>query len=328
MNTLKVDNYIIEEPLKNIVLRLKEILNGEKLKDVHEKGSELVVTCPNRDHSNGQEKIPDCHITLLDKSKLPYGTFNCFACGASGSFVKFVALCFDSSIDYAKKWLITNYGKESTEITLDLEPIDLSKAKKAEYLDEKVLDSFQSYHPYMDKRKLTPKVCEAFKVKYDPKSECLVFPVWDEQNRLWMLTRRSVKSKMFYIDKDKEKPVYLMNVIKNKDIQELVVVESQINCLTLWGWNIPAVATFGCNITPKQMEIFNKSNLRHIFLCFDGDAAGYKGTKKFIKNIRPDILVDIIQMPAGKDVNDLTEEEFNALPIVDSQEWMSNESKD
>lgn len=322
MSVLKVDNYIIEEPLKNIVLRLKEILNGTKLKDVHEKGSELVVTCPNKDHSNGQEKIPDCHISLQDKSELPYGTFNCFACGASGSFVKFVALCFDSSIEYAKKWLITYYGKENTELTLDLEPIELPKDKKVEFLDEKLLDSFQSYHPYMDKRKLSKKVCEKFKIKYDPKSECLVFPVWDEQGRLIMLTRRSVKNKQFYIDKEKEKPVYLMNFIKQLQIHELTIVESQINCLTLWGWHVPAVATFGCNITAKQLDTLNRSDLKHIYICFDGDDAGQKGTVKLIKNLRPDILIDVIEMPSKKDVNDLTEQEFNKLTIKEAQIWI------
>ena len=48
-----------------------------------------------------------------------------------------------------------------------------------------------------------------------------------------MLTRRSVIDKTFIIDKDKEKPVYLLNYIKNNNIKEATVVESQINCLTL-----------------------------------------------------------------------------------------------
>ena len=179
----------------------------------------------------------------------------------------------------------------------------------------------------MDTRKLNPKVCKLFQIKYDPKSESLVFPVRDENGNLVMLTRRSVKNKTFLIDKDKEKPVYLMNVIRDRHIDELTVCESQINALTLWGWGIPAVATFGCNVTAKQMKIINSSGLRHIFLAYDGDDAGKKGAIKFISKLNPSICVDVILLPPGRDVNDLTEDEFNKLKIVDGYEWKDEVSK-
>ena len=46
---------------------------------------------------------------------------------------------------------------------------------------------------------------------------------------------------------------------------------------------------------------------------FDGDEAGDKGIEKFIKNIRKDVIINIIKLPRGKDVNDLTKDEFNVL---------------
>ena len=318
MNSLVINNYTINKPIYDILLQLRSELTNGKLARIVKKGNQISVTCPH--HSDGTEKRNSCGVYVGDKDA-EYGSFNCFTCGEHGSFVHFVALCFDSSDEYAKNWLIAHFGEKNTELTIDLEPINLNKQEKTTYLDESILDKFQSYHPYMDKRKLTKKVTETFKIKYDPKSESLVFPVWNEQGKLVMLTRRSVNNKSFYIDKDKEKPVYLMNFIREKGITEIAIAESQINALTLWSWNIPAVATFGCNITQKQIDIFNKSNLRHIYLCFDGDAAGYKGTKKFIEQIRKDIFVDVIILPNGKDINDLSEEEFNALPVLSSQEW-------
>lgn len=318
MNNLVVNNYIINKPIYDILVQLRSELNNGKLARIVKKGSYISVTCPH--HSDGLEKKNSCGVYVGDKDA-EYGSFNCFTCGEHGSFVHFVALCLNSSENYAANWLISHYGEKSTERTIELEPIVLNKQTKQTFLDEDLLKSFQSYHPYMDKRKLSKKVVEAFKIKYDPKSECLVFPVWDEQGRLVMLTRRSVNNKSFYIDKDKEKPVYLMNVIRDKGIREIAVAESQINALSLWNWDIPAVATFGCNITQKQMDVFNRSNLQHIYLCFDGDAAGRKGTNKFIEQIRKDIFVDVIILPNGKDVNDLSEEEFNNLPIISSQEW-------
>ena len=324
MKQLVIDNYVVTTPLIDIINHIRDNLTNGKLKDVTKKGTHISVTCPH--HKDGKENDPSCGVYIGDDES-NYGHFNCFTCGEHGDFIHFVALCFDSTESFAKKWLINNYGELKYEINIDLEPIDLSSKKKEQALDESVLDVLQSWHPYMDKRHLTQKVCEVFKVKYDPKSESIVFPVWDDKGKLYMLTRRSVKSKQFFIPPNTEKPIYLMNYIKEKGIQEVTVVESQINALTAWGWGIPTVATFGCNITDKQMEIFNKSDLRHIYLCFDGDEAGRKGTAKFIKGIRKDIFVDVIIMPSGKDVNDLTEEEFNKLKIISSHEWQERYSK-
>lgn len=319
MKQLTLGHYIITTPIKEILEDIKQELNGDKLASIRVKGDHISVTCPA--HNDGHEQNSSCGIYIGERADT-YGKFNCFTCGAKGTFVHFVALCFGCKDSDAKKWLIDKYGIRQDEEVLELEAIPLYNNKtKKNYLDESVLDKMQSWHPYMDKRKLSKKVCEVFKVKYDPKSESLVFPVWDETGKLWMLTRRSVKNKQFIIDKDKEKPVYLMNYIREKNISEVTVVESQINALTAWGFGYPAVATFGCNVTDKQMEIFNKSGLKRILLCFDGDEAGRKGTKKFIDNIRKDIFVDVIVMPQGKDVNDLTEEEFNKLPIMSSQNW-------
>ena len=322
MKQLVIGNYIITTPIKDILYELKQVCNGTKLKEIRSKGDNIQVTCPF--HADGNESNPSCGIYIGDKSA-EYGTFNCFTCGKHGSFVYFVALCLNNSIDYAEKWLISHFGVRNTEIDTRLEDLDFTLPKKnqVEYLDEAILDTFQSYHPYMDTRKLSKAVCEKFKVKYDPVSESLVFPVWETIGKLWMLTRRSVKNKTFIIDKDKEKPVYLMNVILERNLEEITVCESQINALTLWGWGIPAVATFGCNVTSKQMYTFNHSGLRHVYMAYDGDKAGRKGIAKFLKNIHKGIMVDIICLPPGRDVNDLTEDEFNSLPIISSSEWLS-----
>ena len=46
---------------------------------------------------------------------------------------------------------------------------------------------------------------------------------------------------------------------------------------------------------------------------FDGDFAGRKGAERFIKNIRSDVFVTDLLLPKGKDINDLTKEEFISL---------------
>jgi DNA primase len=62
-----------------------------------------------------------------------------------------------------------------------------------------------------------------------------------------------------------------------------------------------------------QYDILNNSGIRNYILCFDGDEAGDKAIKRFKKNIRKDVFISVKVIPRGKDVNDLTKEEFDKL---------------
>ena len=172
----------------------------------------------------------------------------------------------------------------------------------------------------MWQRKLTKEVVDKFDIGYDPTTQCLTFPVWDEKNNLVMITKRNVNNKSFYIDKDKDKPVYLLNFIINQNIKTVYVAESQINALTLWSWGYPAIALIGTGST-HQYNILNKSGIRNYILCLDSDCAGYKGIQRFIDNIRKDVMISVVNIPNDKDVNDLTKEQFDNCNILDSYEW-------
>jgi len=321
MPELKIKNYVINTPLIDILKKVKgELLNG-KLKDIQDKHDSIRVTCPF--HKEGLEDHPSCSIYCGDiNDSVEYGGFHCFTCNESGSFAHFVGACFDKNIEFGSNWLIANFGYTLYNTPLDLPEINLNETKLEEYLDESILDTFQSWHPYMEKRKLTPEVCNKFEVKYDPKTQCLIFPVRDEFGNLLMLTKRSVVKKQFYIEFNKEKPLYLYNYITQNNITEVTLVESQINCLTLWSYGIPSCALFGTG-TKYQYEILNKSSLKHIYLALDADNAGWKGIYRLINNLRSDIIIDVIELPLGKDVNDITEEEFDNLPILNSWDWVA-----
>lgn len=65
----------------------------------------------------------------------------------------------------------------------------------------------------------------------------------------------------------------------------------------------------------EQYEILRNCDIREFILCFDGDNAGRKATQNFINALGKDKFIKVITMTEGKDVNDLTQEEFEALPI-------------
>lgn len=320
-----IDNKTISKPIIDILKTIREEVNNGKLREIKVRGDNIRCSCPF--HKDGLENKASCDIYIGESDKVETGWFKCFTCNEQGPFYKFVGKCFDADDEFGKQWLVERFYDGFVEREFYLDPIDIKNYKKKKYLDERMLDAFEDYHPYMLKRKLSKDICSRFKVKYDRKTESLVFPVWDIKNNLVMLTRRSVNNKTFIIDKDCEKPVYLLNYITKNKIKEATVVESQINCLSLWSWNIPSIATFGCNVTEKQINDINKSGINHLYICFDGDEAGRHGTINLIKKLKKDIIIDVIVMDKGKDVNDITEDRFDKLPIVDSEKWLLSNNK-
>lgn len=311
---LIVRNRVINAPIHKILTTLRSELSNGKLKDIHDEYQDnIAITCPK--HKDGFERKASCQVYCRkDSDDVEYGKCHCFTCGYTASLPQLITYCFEEQEGFGEEWLVERFGVDYDENHLYLPEITLNRHVKKAAIPQSKIESMQYYHPYMWQRKLTPQVVNKFSIGYDAKSNMISFPVWDEQGKLVMITYRSVVDKRFYIDKDADKPVYLLNFIKNEKINKVYVCESQINALTLWSWGYPAVALFGTG-SEYQYEILNRSPIREYVLCFDGDEAGDRGRARFMKNIRDDVFVSYIRLPRGKDVNDLEKSEFKALEV-------------
>ena len=313
---LIVKNKCITAPIELILNTLKKQLHNGKLKDITPNIKDnITVTCPI--HKDGYERNPSCNIyTSMDNDNVEYGKVHCFTCGYTATLPEFINACFDETDPtFGEEWLLEHFGDTSEDDIRYLPEIVLNKHVKKQFMDESILKKYDYYHPYMWKRGLSKQVVDFFQIGFDKQSQMITFPVWDEFGNLVMLTRRSVVDKRFYIDEDKDKPVYLLNTINSYNYKEVYVCESQINALTLWSWGYPAVALFGTG-SQYQYDILNKCGIRHYILCFDGDEAGDKGILRFKKHIRKDVFVSQKVIPNNKDVNDLTKEQFDNLPTI------------
>lgn len=308
---LIIKGVLIEAPIIEILEKCKSELTTNKLGNIVDKGDWVSVPCPF--HSDGKEAHNSCGIVSDPNSTKEYGTWHCFTCGEKGNLAKFIAQCFNTDLNYGEQWLIKNFGRVLSQRVYNLSPIELKPKYRANnYLNESSLNYLQPYHPYMTERKLTREVIEKFKIKYDPSKKTIVFPVWDMSGNYLFNTERSVVGKTFYIPSGVQKPVYLLNYIMKNGIDTVIVVESQINALTCYGYGLNAVALFGTGDS-FQYGLLNRSCIRHYYLAFDGDDAGYKAIARFKANIRKDVLVDIIKIPLGEDVNSLPKETFIKL---------------
>lgn len=314
MPELIIEGNIIKTPIEAIMQDIKRDLMGRKLAVIEAKGDDIKVTCPS--HKGGAENKPSCQVYIGEDNDINYGTMHCFTCGEKGPFFHFVALCFNQSDEWARGWLIKNYGEGVVNPSLPKLPeIILDKTKKFKSApDSSILDTFVSWHPYLEKRKITRKVAERFHVKYDPQSQCVVFPVYDIHGNFVGLTRRSVNNKIFIIDENLDKSnIYLLNEVVKEHYNYCIICESQINALTCWGYDMPAVALLGCGTTDLQMKRLNKTDILHFILMYDNDKYGRIGAERFKKMIAPSKIITDIIMPQGKDVNDLNKDEFEDL---------------
>lgn len=316
MRVLRIDNYIIEVPLFEVVTQLRMALTNGKLREIKawsEGDENIVVTCPNRHHKGGREHSAAMNIYVGEKSEIPYGFCKCWACDFQCSFESFVAECFECSEEFAKYWLIKKFGILSNSNVLTDSAIVIKQRKASAKLPANFLDNLQDWHPYLAERKLSREVCELFKIKYDPVTSQIVFPCFDVAGNIIMAPRRSIVYKNFYLDKDQDKPVYCLDFIIKNNITTAMICEGPFDVLTCYTYGYPAIGTWG-NPSPTQIESINKSPIKVLYMAMDNDTYGRKFANIIKAGLDPRIIVKEVNWPNGKkDANELTFEEFNKV---------------
>jgi DNA primase len=310
---LKINEVYYELSLKDIILELKNQLaiNGIYLfNQIKELPEDLMVSCPF--HKDGQERKASCGIRKSD------GWTHCFSCGESCSLEQLISRCFGYADfgQYGLNWLTKNFLGEIAE-KRDLH-IDLDRNIKQitpEYITDIELNKYRYYHPYMFTRKMNERVIEIFDIGFDKATQCITFPVRDENGNCLFIARRSVNIKYFNYPSNVEKPVYGLYELKKyaNNPDEIYVCESMINAITLWVYGKYAVALNGTG-TKSQIEQLKKINCRKLILALDPDKAGRLGSIKLYKNLKNyKIITFLAGIPEGKDINDLDEEQFKKL---------------
>lgn len=309
---LILDNKVIETPVKEIInlLRQQLFLNKiDRLDKIEYKQNNIRVTCPF--HAGGHEHTPSCDILMEDKDGIPAGTVKCFGCGYKSGLIKFIANCLNINYRQAKEWLLSVSQYSLLDASRDIDFINFENDQPDTVnwptvsLDE--LKSYDGTHPYMYKRKLTDEIIQKFEVGYDKKLNAITFPLYVD-GKCVLVAKRRVDYKRFDMPNITPKPIYGLDYITG---DEVIVCESIINALTCWVYGKQAIALCGTG-SKWQLEQLNKIGPRKIVLALDGDEAGRNGTKK-IKAALTNKLVTILKLPDGKDINDLSKEEFNNL---------------
>ena len=314
---LNVNGRIIVNDVREIILTLRTQLAAQGLEyfnQVTESGTNLQVTCPF--HANGKERRASCGISCQQVKDIPAGTVHCFTCGWSGNLQTMISavLGYDDFGAAGARWLLKNFVTievdERPEIKLDFET--RGPDKSTNFITEQELDKYRYYHPYLAKRGLTERTCDKFDIGYDPERDCITTPVRDALGRCLFVATRQIKSKFFNLPKDIQKPVYGLYEIGADKLKEILICESVFNAATAYQYGRPAVALFGTG-NKEQYEVLKNLPCRKFVLALDPDDAGERGTQRLINALGGHKILTRLVIPKGKDVNDLSREEFLTL---------------
>ena len=298
----------IEQVIKDLRKELSE-LGINRFSDIKLSGEWIMVTCPY--HKNGNESKPSCGINRNT------GFLHCFTCGEKHQLDEVIEDCFNEKPGFGLHWLRDHYDTIAVEKDRNVK-IDFTRNKKTEdtikYVDKSELNKYRYFHPYMFERNLAKDVIRRYDVGFDKEKNAITFPVKDYNGNILFIARRGITSKWFNYPDLAEKPIYGVYEL-NRDfdgVNKVVICESIINCLTCIGWGIPAIALNGTGSTKQLLEL-EKLPYRTYILGLDPDNAGNKGSDRIINKLKNKKLLYRLILPEGKDINDLTKEEFDNL---------------
>ena len=309
------------------------------------RGKYYSIYCPI--HKDGQETKASCGILLQDEYKggqhYPAGWCHCFTCGYAKTLPNLVTdlLKAKNMSGTGLEWLkehIPGFDGVRDDIE-ELIPGDmmtdishkyaidyiLSYTKpKANYVSEEELASYRFTVPYMYERGLTDELIEKYDIGFDGNHippgrkkplPCITFPVRDLSGNTLFFCRRSVEGKYFNYPTDVLKPVYGLYELP-EGCTSVVVCESALNALTSIKYGRPAVALLGTG-NSYQYNQLRQSGIREFISGFDPDEAGRKATKRMKAALKDvGIVWSFEGIPEGKDINDLSYEEFWNLRLI------------
>ena len=331
-----------ENQVENVIDKLDALGYIRKKRRV---GDWYTIYCPF--HKDGNERKPSCGVLMKGQMRAGRytepGLFHCFTCNHSKPLVPSVSeiLKLHGVDKSGLDWIHDNFPDidpdgEGSE-TDDLIPSDVmssvvnkyaldyianaTKSNKKSYIDESELETYRYTVPYMYDRGLTDEIIDRYDIGFDanhiPENKnkpvpCVTFPVRDRLGRCLFIFRRSVEGRYFNYPTGVEKPVYGLFELK-PGTKTVIVCESAFNMMTCVRHGYEAVALFGTG-NSLQIQQLKELGVKRFILALDPDEAGAKGTEKLKRQLRKVAFISCVHgIPKGKDLNDLTDEEFEAL---------------
>lgn len=281
---------------------------------------DIMVSCPF--HKQGQERKPSFGIKRFTDDSGYAGTCHCFSCGVTTDLQNMLKDILGALYDDYEVNTRFNFSAFTIQNIINKPTtVQFALPKKVDVVNENLLKQFREYHPYLAQRGVSENTAKMYDIGYDAVNQHITFPIRDIHNRCIGVGRRYILKKEYYYPPKMVKPLYGLYELEYP-IRTLYVVEGPFNLWSLAEWKKKGVALLGTG-TLYQYEQLKDIKCDYIILALDPDDAGRKGTFKLGKYLnevnRKNIYV--ADLPDGRDVNDLSFDEFRQVEVLTFKEW-------
>jgi DNA primase len=245
-------------------------------------------------------------------ANLSKNVFHCFACGAGGTVLDFMAAMEPCSLREAALKL----ARQTTAAAASGKQLVTRKSRPLRRLGF-TLRGIDSVHPYLAARGIERRTAEQFGVGMYRGSGIfsgrLVIPIHNHLGELVAYCGRAVdgSAPRYRFPPGFAKSEILFNFHRAAAAEKpaVVVVEGFFDCLKLHQAGVRSVvALMGSALYHSQQRLLIEC-FRHVILMLDGDAAGRHATAEIAARLRPHCTVQVIHLGPDTQPDQMTSEE-------------------
>lgn len=101
------------------------------------------------------------------------------------------------------------------------------------------------------------------------------------------------------------------------DAREIYLCESAFDAMTLYSYEIPAIATFGAHVSSRQMELLIAKKPIDVVICFHNDNAGNEEANRLYRSLGKYFRMKRLMLPPDTDINEMDFHDFQMCKLED-----------
>ena len=238
---------------------------------------EIQAWCPAHVERKGQA---DTKPSFFFNQRLLVG--HCWSCDWKvGSLESLVSYLTGGSVD-------SDIINEARSYSLQEGVREIGKAKKTVFDQRRILGwEFRQLQPVPERllafRHLSAEAAELFDLRFDLKRHCWAIPIHSPRGILKGWQQRQKGAVFNYpAGMTKKDTLFAIHRMVNPC---LVLVESPLDAVRLNQCGIPAVASFGAEVSNQQIELLAR-NCAEVVVALDNDATGLAASERVIRQLR------------------------------------------
>jgi 5S rRNA maturation endonuclease (ribonuclease M5) len=315
-------------------------LNYSRVYNPGRRGPHIQISCPlawaGQFHTGKDEK-PSCSVTVNDQGP-SLSRCHGASCGYRGSFLDLIRKAVQlRRTGRANKELAGLIKKIKEAESVDLGNL-LDKNKKRAHgapttlyaaksmrtgrtiPEDRLSRMDETYHAYAESRGVSVESWKRWGLLFDPRKQCVVFPVRGFNQGLVGMTGRGVdpedrNPKKNYPGLDKGNNLFGQHLLKPD--QPIVIVEGPIDCVhsdvSLSPLGVGVVATLGEGFSRVQAKIVRGFKPPAVYVFTDGDRGGETIAYKINNVLKKHVILKRMDTPRGEDPGSLSNEQIVSL---------------